>query len=110
MTMAGVLRRCPIAVALVAILPACDEEPPSRGALAADRVTTTGKVSRVDCSDHGSVYYAFSAGAQQYGGKAPSRALDCATVKVGDPVIVYYAPLEPASSTVLALAGTRVPR
>ena len=70
-------------------------------ALVADNVTTTGKVSYVACDDHGAVFYAFNAGGREYRARAPAGVPNCETAKVGDPVVVYFRPLDPTTNTLL---------
>ena len=90
-----------LACALMAALAGCHETADPWRDLVADHVTTTGRISRVDCSGDATMGYAFTAGARTYGADAPVDGLDCRTTRVGDPVLVYYAPQAPEISTLL---------
>ena len=92
-----------LAVGLAALfaLAGCHDAAEPYRALVADNVTTTGKVSYLACDDHGAVYYAFNAGGREYRARAPTGVPDCETARLGDPVIVYYRPSDPATNTLL---------
>ena len=100
MAAAAILVRAALALAILGVAGCRDDADPYQ-ALLADHVTTTGKVSEVWCSDRDAVYYVFPAGGRFYWAKAPGGAIDCERAKVGDPVLVWYAPLDPATSTLL---------
>jgi hypothetical protein len=100
MAAVAILVRSALALALLAVA-ACRDDVDADRALAADHVTTTGKVSEVWCGDRDAVYYVFPAGGRFHWAKAPRGAVDCEHARVGDPVLVWYAPLDPATSTVL---------
>ena len=87
--------------ALMAALAGCREEADPWRELLADHVTTTGHISRLDCGEHAGMSYVFTAGARSYGADAPADGFDCRTARVGDPVLVYYAPSAPEISTLL---------
>jgi len=89
------------ALALPCALAGCQEAADPWRDLAADHVTTTGHLSRIDCADRVDVRYEFQAGARTYAAQASGDAIDCRTASVGDPVLVYYAPQDPATSTLL---------
>ena len=81
-----------------------------------NNVTTTGRVAYIDCASHGLVVYAFNAGAQEYRGKATPGSVDCGKARIGDPLLVYFAPADPSTNTLLNPAdayarerGWRVP-
>ena len=90
-----------LALSLLGVLAGCHDAADPWRALLADHVTTTGRVSQVACGDLGGVWYAFQAGARTYRAEAADGVLDCRTARIGDPVLVYYAPLDPATSTLL---------
>ncbi len=100
-----------LALALPCALTGCDDAADPWRDLAADHVTTTGHLSRISCADRVDVRYEFQAGTRTYGAQASDVAIDCRTAAVGDPVLVYYAPQDPATSTLLrpeeAYARTR---
>ena len=80
---------CCVALALAG----CDETAVSRAS-----VTTRGRVIDLDCADGGAVTYAFSAGGQPYRTRTPAGAAACANARVGDTVVVAYAPDDPESN------------
>ena len=90
-----------LALALPCALAGCDDSVDPLRALAADHVTTTGHLSRIACADRFDVRYEFQAGARTYGAQAADASVDCRTASIGDPVLVYYAPQDPATSTLL---------
>ena len=90
-----------LALPLLGALAGCHDESDPWRDLVADHVTTTGRISHVDCDGRASVRYAFSASGQWYRAEAPEGVFDCRAARVGDPVLVYYAPQEPAVSTLL---------
>jgi hypothetical protein len=90
-----------LALALIAPLAGCHDEADPWRDLVADHVTTTGRIGRLDCGAHPSMRYAFTAGAQTYDAQASDDDFDCRTARIGDPVLVYYAPLAPEISTLL---------
>ena len=90
-----------LALALPCALAGCDDSVDPLRALAADHVTTTGHLSRIACADRFDVRYEFQAGARTYGAQAADDSVDCRTATIGDPVLVYYAPQDPATSTLL---------
>ncbi len=83
---------------LLCALTGCDEAADPWRELVADHVTTTARVSRVDCDD---VRYAFQSGARTYAAQDSDGVLDCRTARIGDPVLVYYAPQDPDRNTLL---------
>jgi len=87
-----------LALPLLCALTGCDDATDPWRELVADHVTTTGHVSRVDCDD---VRYAFQAGARTYAAQDSDGVLDCRSARIGDPVLVYYAPQDPDRSTLL---------
>ena len=89
------------ALALPCALAGCHDAADPWHDLATDHVTTTGHLSRIVCTDQIEVRYEFQAGAHTYGAQAPADAIDCRTAAVGDPVLVYYAPQDPATNTLL---------
>jgi hypothetical protein len=93
-----------LALPLLCALSGCDDASDPWRELVADQVTTTGRVSHIDCDD---VRYAFQAGARTYAAQDPDGVLDCRTVRIGDPVLVYYAPQDPGKSTLLPPAEAR---
>ena len=93
-----------LALPLLCALSGCDDAPDPWRELVADHVTTTGHVSRIDCDD---VRYAFQAGARMYAAQDSDGVLDCRTARIGDPVLVYYAPQDPAMNTLLPPAQAR---
>ena len=93
--------RLAVGLAALLALAGCYNAAGPYRALVADNVTTTGKVSYVACNDHGAVYYAFNAGGREYRARAPTGVPSCETAKLGDPVIVYYRPSDPATNTLL---------
>ena len=90
-----------LALALPCALAGCQDAADPWRELAADHVTTTGHLSRVACADRVDVRYEFQAGARTYGAQAADDSVDCRTASIGDPVLVYYAPQDPATSTLL---------
>ena len=90
-----------LALALPCALAGCDDSVDPLRALAADHVTTTGHLSRIACADRFDVRYEFQAGARTYGAQAADDSVDCRTATIGDPVLVYYAPQDPATSSLL---------
>ena len=90
-----------LACALSVALAGCHDEADPWRDLVADHVTTTGHISRLDCGDPAAMSYAFTAGARTYGADAPADGIDCRAARVGDPVLVYYAPQAPEISTLL---------
>jgi hypothetical protein len=90
-----------LALALIATLAGCHDEADPWRELVADHVTTTGHLSRLDCSARPSLSYTFTAAAQTYRVDAPADGFDCRVARIGDPVLVYYAPLSPEISTLL---------
>ena len=90
-----------IILALLAALAGCHDEADPWRDLVSDHVTTTGRIGHLDCGAHPSMSYAFTAGARTYDAQAPADDFDCRTARVGDPVLVYYAPLAPEISTLL---------
>ena len=87
-----------LALPLLCALSGCDDAPDPWRELVADHVTTTGRVSRIDCDD---MRYAFQAGARMYAAQDSDGVLDCRSARIGDPVLVYYAPQDPDRSTLL---------
>ena len=87
-----------LALPLLCALTGCDDAPDPWRELVADHVTTTGHVIRVDCDD---VRYAFQAGTRTHAAQDSDGVLDCRTARIGDPVLVYYAPQDPDRSTLL---------
>ena len=96
-----------LALPLLCALTGCDDAPDPWRELVADHVTTTGHVSRVDCIDGDDVRYAFHASARTYAAQDQDGVLDCRTARIGDPVLVYYAPQDPARNTLLPPAEAR---
>ncbi len=94
-------RTRPVALALLCALAGCGDAADPWRDLVADHVTTTGHVSHVDCADRDGVRVTFEAGSRNYDMQSVDGVLDCATARVGDPVLVYYAPQDPATSTLL---------
>lgn len=90
-----------LALALPCALAGCQDAADPWRELAADHVTTTGHLSRIACADRVDVRYEFQAGTRTYGAQAAEGAIDCRTASIGDPVLVYYAPQDPAISTLL---------
>ncbi len=90
-----------LAFALMAALAGCHEEADPWRELVADHVTTTGHISRLDCGEHAGMSYVFTAGARSYGADVAADGFDCRAARVGDPVLVYYAPQAPEISTLL---------
>ena len=90
-----------LALALPCALAGCQDAADPWRDLAADHVTTTGHLSHIACAERIDVRYEFQAGARTYGAQASDDAIDCRTANVGDPVLVYYAPQDPATSTLL---------
>ena len=90
-----------LALALPCALAGCQDATDPWRNLAADHVTTTGHLSRIACDDRIDVRYEFTAGARTYGAQASDGEIDCRTASIGDPVLVYYAPQDPATSTLL---------
>lgn len=68
--------------------------------LAARYKTTIGHVLSLDCANHGAVHYSFEVNGRTAVGLAPWGVLNCGKVAVGDPVVVYYDPLNPAIYTI----------
>lgn len=99
-SMASRLRLACCPAAALALAGCHDAAEPYR-ALVADNATTTARVSYVACEDHGAVFYAFSAGGREYRARAPSGVPRCETARVGDPVVVYFRPSDPATNTLL---------
>ena len=95
------LRARPFALALLCALAGCEDAADPWRDLVADHVTTTGHVSRVDCADRDGVRVTFEAGSRTYVAQSVDAVLDCSTARLGDPVLVYYAPQDPAISTLL---------
>jgi hypothetical protein len=91
--------RLAAAVALTGALAGCYSEAEPWQALKRDHVTTTGRIVYVDCNSHGLVVYAFTAGGQEYRGKAAREVAPCQDAKVGDPLLVYYSPSLPGLHT-----------
>jgi hypothetical protein len=59
--------------------------------IAAAPVPASGKVDRVDCPNHGHVYFSFQADGVSYGGTNPLiEGINCPDVKVGSPLAIYY--------------------
>ena len=102
MTIVTTALRAALALTVFGAIAGCRVDADPGHPLRADHVTTTGQVSEVDCADRGAVYYVFPAGGRFYWAKAPVGVLDCEHARVGDRVLVWYAPLDPASSTVLS--------
>jgi len=98
--MASPLRLATGLAALLSLAGCHDAAEPYR-ALVADNVTTTGKVSGVACDDHGAVFYTFNAGGREYRARAPSGVPRCEAARIGDPVVVYFRPSDPATNTLL---------
>ena len=90
-----------LALALPCALAGCQDAADPWRDLAADHVTTTGHLSHIACAERIDVRYEFQAGARTYGAQASDDAIDCRTANVGDPVLVYYAPQDPDTSTLL---------
>ena len=90
-----------LALALPCALAGCQDAADPWRELVDDHVTTTGHLSRIACTDRVDVRYEFTAGARTYGAQASGDAIDCRTASIGDPVLVYYAPQDPATSTLL---------
>ncbi len=90
-----------LALALPCALAGCQDAADPWRELAADHVTTTGRLSRIACDDRIDVRYEFTAGARTYAAQAADDAIDCRAARLGDPVLVYYAPQDPATSTLL---------
>ena len=90
-----------LALALPCALAGCQDAADPWRELAADHVTTTGHLSHIACADRFDVRYEFQAGARTYGAQAADDSVDCRTASIGDPVLVYYAPQDPATSTLL---------
>ena len=105
MAAAATALRAALALTILVAIAGCRDDADPDRALLADHVTTTGKVSEVDCADRGAVYYVFPAGGRFYWAKAPGGVLDCDRARVGDPVLVWYAPLDPTTSTLLRPHG-----
>jgi Protein of unknown function (DUF3592) len=93
-----------LALPLLCALTGCDDAADPWRELVADHVTTTGRVSRVDCGD---VRYAFQAGTRTYAAQDSDGVLDCRSARIGDPVLVYYAPQDPDRNTLLPPAEAR---
>ena len=102
-----------LVLSLMAALAGCHDEVDPWRELVADHVTTTGRISHLECNEPASMTYSFTAGARTHSAEAPGDEFDCAKARIGDPVLVYYAPLSPEISTLLppaqAYARTRTP-
>ena len=90
-----------LALVLPCALAGCQDAADPWRELAADHVTTTGHLSHIACADRFDVRYEFQAGARTYRAQAADDSVDCGTASIGDPVLVYYAPQDPAISTLL---------
>ena len=90
-----------LALSLLCTLAGCGDAADPWRELVADHVTTTGHVSRADCGDGNDVRYAFQAGARTYAAQDSDGVLDCRSARIGDPVLVYFAPQDPDRSTLL---------
>ena len=70
--------------------------------LVASNVQTQGWIFATSCRYHRAVYYAYRASDGEHHDLASPRAhLDCERLKRGDPVVVYFDPTHPQTSTVL---------
>src|SRR5437868_3435520 len=70
-------------------------------------VRTTAKVTRKECWNHGTIYYIFEVGGQEYTGNGLSGngVPHCHELRQGDEITVYYLPRNPnisATGDVLA--------
>jgi hypothetical protein len=75
--------------------------------ISADPVSTSGRVTRLDCANHGHVEYSFDIGGVSY--RPGSRFIDginCRDIKIGQPVAVYYAKSAPENNYALYPAET----
>ncbi|MCK9688428.1 hypothetical protein [Scleromatobacter humisilvae] len=95
------LRSSPFALSLLCALAGCEDAGDPWHDLVSNHVTTTGHVSRVDCADRDAVSVAFQAGSRTYVARSVDGAIDCSTARVGDPMLVFYAPQDPDISTLL---------
>jgi hypothetical protein len=70
--------------------------------ISADPVATTGHVTRLDCSNHGHVDYAFEAdGASRGGENRFVDGINCPDIRIGQPIAVYYERGTPANNYAL---------
>jgi len=78
-----------------ALLPACSQQLEQYSLLAEQHAVAQGRVQYRDCGNGGAVYYRFSVGQQEFGGRAPKGSIDCTAAKVGDPLVIYFHPSNP---------------
>jgi hypothetical protein len=70
--------------------------------ISADPVSTTGHVTRLDCSNHGHVDYSFEVdGALHGAGNHFIDGINCREVRIGQPVAIYYAKGAPENNYAL---------
>jgi hypothetical protein len=61
------------------------------GRIGADPVLAKGRVITLDCNNHGFVDYSFEIGGVTHYARSPyGNGIPCQTVKIGQPVAVYY--------------------
>jgi hypothetical protein len=60
-----------------------------------------GRISHIDCANHGAVYYSFEVNGKILNARAPRDFIVCATAKIGDPLIVFYDPQNPSVNSLL---------
>jgi hypothetical protein len=88
-----------LAAVLLPQLSACYNHAERERGLLERAEQTTGTIRHLNCANHGAMYYRFSVAGKEYAGPVDISGMNCGSTRVGDPVRVFYDPVDPRIHT-----------